>query len=619
MSAELPSRLTPPVTDRDHAHGPEDSAVTLVEYGDYECPYCGQAEFAVKEIQQRTNDQVRMVFRHFPNRSVHPHAKLAAEAAEAAGEQGRFWEMHDLLFQHQDRLEESDFFEYASQLDLDLDQFQAAFRDHKYAGKVRDDFRSGLDSGVRGTPTWFINDLRYDGAWDPESLLEAVRKPMGVRIRALTQEFTRMAASGALMLLIFSALALVWANSSMAESYHAFWDTELGITLGPLELHRSLLEWVNEGLMVIFFFVLGLEIKRELTAGELASPRRAALPLAAALGGMVVPALVYSALNFSDPVAMQGWAIPVATDIAFTLGILTVLGGRVPLSLKVFFTAMAIADDVGGILVIALFYTSDIQVASLAIAAIFFIGLLVLNRWRIFSPIPYAILGIGLWLAFLNSGVHPTIAGVLLAATLPTRSPPNIARLIEQTDTVLNRYDYRESDRIDQALVRALKTILDRMEPPAQRLEHELQPWITYLILPIFALANAGVQLSPAEGVAIMNPISLGIILGLVIGKPLGVGLFAWLATRIGVADRLTDVPWPQFISASFLAGIGFTIALFIAQAAFENPVLLSNAKLGILAGSIVAAAVGWGLLNLTSPKYDTVTESRAEPALATD
>jgi NhaA family Na+:H+ antiporter len=316
---------------------------------------------------------------------------------------------------------------------------------------------------------------------------------------------------------------------------------------------------------------------------------------------------------------MQGLAIPVATDIAFTLGILTLLGGRIPLSLKIFFIAMAIADDVGGILVIALFYTSEINITALFVAALFFAALLILNRWRVFSPLPYSLLGIGLWIAFLNSGVHPTIAGVLLAVTIPTRSPPNVSRLMAQTDTVLNRYEYGETEVREQALVRALKTVLDRMEPPAQRLEHELQPWVTYLILPIFALANAGVPLGGAEGLALMNPVSMGIIFGLVLGKPIGVGAFAWLAARTGLAEKPLDIGWRQFLSASVLAGIGFTISIFIAQAAFDDPRLLSNAKIGILAGSIIAAGIGWGLLYLTSPHYDTVTQAEAEPAPATD
>jgi NhaA family Na+:H+ antiporter len=565
MCAAPIRRLALPVSERDHVRGPRDAGVTIVEYGDYECPYCGRAESQLQEIQDRAINQVRVVYRHFPNRVVHPHARRAAEAAEAASAQGKFWEMHDLLFDNQDRLE----------------------------------------------ATWFLNDIRYDGAWDAESLLEAIRKPLGVRISEIGQEFTRMAASGGLMILIFSLLALFWANSDMAEGYAQLWDMDLGFRLGGFGLSKHLGKWVNDGLMAVFFFVVGLEIKREVTAGKLNTPKKAALPLAAALGGMAMPALIFVAINAGEPATLPGWGIPVATDIAFALGVPTVLQGRIPLSLKVFFTAMAIADDLGAILVLALFYSSDISVASLGAAAVIFLILILLNRWRVFSPIPYAVLGVVLWLAFLQSGVHPTIAGVLLAMAIPTRGPADVPLLLAQTDTVLNRYDYDEDDdeSHEQALAHTLKTILDRIEPPAQRLEHGLQPWTTYLILPTFALANAGILIggSPAD---MLQPVSLGIILGLALGKPVGVSLFTWLATRLGLAELPPDVSWPQFISASALAGIGFTVSLFIAGAGFDDPALLASAKLGILVGSVIAGVVGYTALSLTSPRYDMSTSS---------
>ncbi len=614
MSAEQVPHLTPPVSERDRVRGPAGSPVTIVEFGDYECPYCGRAENSIREIEQRLGDQVRLAWRHFPNRTVHPHARLAAEAAEAAGSQGKFWEMHHLLFSHQDQLEQWDLIEYARQLELDLEQFERDLEQHTYADKVREDFRSGLESGVRGTPTFFINGLRYDGAWDPESLVEAARKPIAARIRELTQEFTRLAASGGLMLLIFTSLALLWANSGFSDGYLSLFEMELGFELGNFHLSEHLLEWINDGLMVIFFFVLGLEIKRELTAGELRNPKRAALPMAAALGGILVPAAIYVLFNLSRPEAVRGWGIPIATDIAFTLGILTVLGSRIPTSLKVFFTAMAIADDVGGILVIALFYSSAMDYTSLVFAALIVVALLVLNRWRVYSPLPYALLGIGLWFALLQSGVHPTLAGVLLAATIPTRSPANLDRLVAQADTVLNRYDYEAQEHREQAVVHGLKTVLDRMEPPAQRLEHAFQPWTTYLILPIFALANAGVILGADAGANLGHPVSLGIISGLVIGKPLGVSFFAWLATRLGWAEMPPEIGWKQFLSASFLAGIGFTISLFITQASFADPQLLSAAKVAILMASVLSAVLGFVLLNLTSPSYDEITAAVDAP-----
>jgi Na+:H+ antiporter, NhaA family len=301
------------------------------------------------------------------------------------------------------------------------------------------------------------------------------------------------------------------------------WRTELGFDLGALHLSEHLLGWVNDGLMVIFFFVAGLEIKREIQTGELASPRKATLPIMGALGGMLVPAVLYSLFNIGDRQAMRGWGIPIATDIAFTLGILTMLGSRAPLSLKVFFTALAIADDIGGILVIVLFYSQGISWLALGIAALFLIILGGLNWARIYNPLPYAILGIGLWLAFLQSGVHPTIAGVLLAIAIPTRRPPNTRPLLAQVKTVIEQFEMASDEEYihEPAIVQTMETILERMQSPAQRLERTLAPWSTYLILPIFALANAGVEINLKATQQLLSPVGLGIILGLVIGKPL--------------------------------------------------------------------------------------------------
>jgi len=584
--------------------------VTVVEYGDYECPYCGRADVAISEIQERTGNQVRLVYRHFPISTAHPHARRAAEAAEAAASQGKFWEMHTLLFQNQNALEDEDLFHYARELDLDMEQFESEFNNRVHADRIKEDFRGGIKSGVNGTPTWYINEMRYDGAWDIESMLDAIQKPMGVKIQLLTQEFTRFAASGGIMLLIFAFLALVWANSSMVNSYLELWETSLSFELGAFTLSEHLLEWVNDGLMVIFFFIVGLEIKREITTGELSSPKKALLPIAAAVGGMVAPALIYIALNSGNPQALKGWGIPMATDIAFTLVILTVLGNRIPLSMKVFFTALAIADDLGAILVIAIFYTSTIHMNGLLLAGVLFIGLVILNRWRVYSPLPYALLGIGLWFGFLESGIHPTIAGVLLAMTIPTRNPARLGFLVAQAETALDQYKSApEQSGRGQALLHSMQTITERMEPPAQRLEHSLEPWISYLILPIFALANAGVSLQADALENAISPVSLGITLGLVLGKPLGISLFSWLAVRSGLAEKPPDISWPQLISSSFLAGIGFTMSLFIANSAFGHTSLLATSKIGILIASILAAVLGWVLLQITSPSYDSVTK----------
>jgi NhaA family Na+:H+ antiporter len=610
-SVGLRPRLTLPIGDRDHRQGPADAPITLVEYGDYECPYCRSVYHAVKELQEQLGDQLQYVYRHLPLTTVHPHAQLAAEAAEAAAAQGRFWDMHAALFEH-DQLNEASLIEYAADLGLDLDQFQRDLAEQRYAGKVDQDFRSGIRSGVNGTPTFFVNGERYDGAWDLESLREAVEKPLGMRVRLLAEVFTAMAASGAIVLLVCTVLALLWANSPWSDSYVQLWETTLAISAGRFSLAEHLLEWVNDGLMVIFFFVVGLEIKREVTVGELASPRRAALPIAGALGGMLLPAALYSAFNAGGPGA-AGWGIPMATDIAFTLALLIVLGRRVPLALRVFFTALAIADDLGAVLVIALFYSSGISWLSLAAGLMVFLALLGLNRARVYAVWPYALLGIALWLAFLQSGVHPTIAGVLLAITIPTRSPPDVRGLLAQTVALLDQVELQSSglsplDGRRQATLQTLETIADRMQSPAQHLERALQPWSTYVILPLFALANAGVAVAGAGSLALLHPISLGILVGLVVGKPLGISLFSWGAVRLGLAEKPGGVGWRQFFSASCLAGIGFTISLFIASAAFEDPSLQATAKLAILLASVLASVIGWLLLSITSPDFRETT-----------
>ena len=612
--------LIQPVTDRDHFQGPVDAAVTLVEYGDYQCPHCRLVYYNIEELQARLGDRMRYVYRHLPIRSAHPYAQLAAEAAEAAGAQGKFWEMHDLLY-GREGLDEAHIYEHAAEINLDLVQFKSDLDHHVFAGRIQEDFENGIRSGVNGTPTLFLNGERYDGAWDLESLLELVEKPLGVRVRLLGQSFARQAAAGGIVLLICTIIALLWRNSPVGESYVQFWETHLTISINGWSLSESMVDWINDGLMVIFFFVVGLEIKRELTTGELASPRKAALPVAAAVGGMLVPAALYLSINAGGP-AESGWGIPMATDIAFTLGILTILGSRVPLPLKIFFTALAIADDLGAIIVIAVFYSSHISWISLGIALLIFVALIGLNRARIYSPLPYMVLGIGLWLAFLESGIHPTIAGVLLAATIPSRSPPNLRSLLAQVVTLLQSFQLPATwrDEVDsrrQAAVSTLEEVTERMQSPAQRIEEVLTPWVTFLILPLFALANAGVAISADSIETLTSPLSLGIITGLVIGKPLGITGFAYLNARLGIGRLPDGVKWTQFLGVSSLAGIGFTMALFISRSAFTDPAMQEVSKLAILAASILAAIIGSALLVVTSPRAEAITSMA--PAAATD
>jgi NhaA family Na+:H+ antiporter len=420
------------------------------------------------------------------------------------------------------------------------------------------------------------------------------RAPSG--LLGTLQRFLQLEAASGVLLLGAALIAFAWANSPWAASYESFWSTSLGVRAGDFELDKPLLSWVNDGLMAVFFFVVGLEIKRELTTGELRDPRRAALPLVCAVGGMLAPALVYAGLN-AGAETLRGWAIPAATDIAFAIGVLALLGPRAPLGLKTFVTALAIADDLGAVVVIALFYTRELDATALVGASAAFALSLTLNRAGVRSPLPYAGVGLVLWFATLKSGVHATVAGVLLALAIPARAAIDEASFAARARELLARFERPREARGD--VVRELARALDARESPLARIEHALTPYTSLVVMPLFALANAGVSLagSSAAG-ALASPVALGVALGLLAGKPLGIGAAAWLALRAGVASLPTGVSWRQLGGAACLAGIGFTMSLFIAGLAFGGASThLDAAKLGILCGSLLSGALGWALL----------------------
>lgn len=431
-----------------------------------------------------------------------------------------------------------------------------------------------------------------------------VERTRAEKLLSPLQEFLQQEASSGILLLASTILALLWANSLWNETYDLFWGNRLTVGYGDYELSKPLLLWINDGLMAVFFFVVGLEIKREILIGELASFRKAILPVAAAVGGMVFPALIYAAFNHNG-VGSLGWGIPMATDIAFALGVLALLGKRVPVSLKVFLTAVAVVDDLGAVLIIAIFYTAEIAWISLGIAAVFLALLVICNILGVRNPLVYSILGIGLWLAFLTSGIHATVAGVLLAMTIPSRARINDKEFVERSRLVLEEFE--RSDEGDEylsstqrAAVQTLEELAEHAETPLQRLEHELHPWVAYAIMPVFALANAGVVLGGDFLSAITNPISLGVIFGLILGKQIGITLFSWLIIKSRLADLPEGVNWRHIYGVSWLAGIGFTMSLFIAGLAFGESSALETAKSGILFASLIAGIAGYFLLRGT-------------------
>ncbi len=438
-------------------------------------------------------------------------------------------------------------------------------------------------------------------AVSPSPLPPASRSTASRLLRPI-QEFMRLEAAGGIVLLACAAIALVWANSPWAEGYFALWQTPVTLGAGPLVIDKPLLLWINDGLMALFFFLIGLEIKREVLTGELSSPKQASLALAGAAGGMIVPAGLYYLLNVGGPGA-AGWGVPMATDIAFALGVLALLGSRAPLALKVFLTALAIVDDLGAVLVIALFYTAEVKVNALAIGGAFLAVMILMNKLGTQRTVIYVLLGFGLWVALLKSGVHATIAGVLAALTIPAQRRIDAPAFLDHAKAAVAEFaqDLRpgstEPSDDQRAAVHTLEVIARNAETPLARMEHHLHGWVAFFIMPVFALANAGVALGGGEG-GLVNPISIGIVAGLFIGKPVGVTLFAWFAVRTGVAALPTGVGWRQVIGVAALCGIGFTMALFIGGLAFADPAMLDSAKVGILAASLLSGLLGWVLLS---------------------
>jgi NhaA family Na+:H+ antiporter len=388
------------------------------------------------------------------------------------------------------------------------------------------------------------------------------------------RDFLKLESAAGILLAIAAALAMVVANSPLVAYYNLLIDLPVQIRVGPLEIAKPLLLWINDGLMAVFFFLVGLELKREVLEGELAKLRVALLPAAGATGGMLVPAAIYVWINWGDPVAIQGWAIPAATDIAFALGILSLLGKRVPVALKVFLVSLAIIDDLGAIVIIAIFYTSDLSVTALLVALACLPLLFFLNRRGVCELAPYLLIGLVMWVSVLKSGVHATLAGVVLALFIPIRNP----------------------QRPEHS--------------PLRQLEHDLHTAVAFGILPLFAFANSGISLAGAGLDYLLHPVPLGISAGLFLGKQVGVFLFSWIAVRAGIADLPAGVRWPHLYGVALLCGVGFTMSLFIGSLAFEqtDATLLFDERLGIIGGSILSGVAGYLVLRATlsrNPRED--------------
>ncbi|MEO8849820.1 MAG: Na+/H+ antiporter NhaA [Casimicrobiaceae bacterium] len=583
---------------RDHFLGPPRAELTLVEYGSYACPYCRVANAEVGKLRDRFGDRMRYVFRQRPITGS-DLARRAADLAETAPDGDTFWRAHVELMTRSQSLVEDDLSNVKAEFALPADPQSLA---HARA-RVDDDIASAQHGGVRVTPTFFINGRRYDGAWDEVALSEAMLGSLGHRVHSAAVDFASWAPATGVLLLVMSVLAVLAVNSPFAAPFIALWQMPLGIRLGDAGLAMPLFGWINDGLLTVFFLVVGLEIKREFTVGRLASWRMAAFPIAAALGGMVVPALVYLAL-IPHGVWQRGWGVPMTTDTAFAVALIVMLGRRVPVELRVFLTAAAIVDDLGSIVVVGLFYSGSLHEGYLLGAAAITGSLLLLNRSGVYRALPYAVLGVALWICVHAGGLHPTLSGVILAAMIPTRPPPNLAALKAQAATILDAEIRHGQEALREGPARpalqALDAIHDRLESPAARTLRAIEPWSSFLVLPLFALANAGVALG---GGAMTDrwPLVAAIALALLVGKPVGLLAGCALAVWLRLAAKPLAYSWRQLCGAAVLAGIGFTMSLFIAGQAFPDAGDFAAAKIAVFSGSVAAAALGLLLLWLPS------------------
>ena len=438
------------------------------------------------------------------------------------------------------------------------------------------------------------SDIADDDVWNVGPSYLASNKPLARLVARPIREFLRVETAGSVLLLLAAAIALIWANSPAASSYDAFWHASISIDLGGFGLEQSLQHWVNDALMVIFFFVVGLEIKYELVSGDLRDPKTAALPIIAAIGGMVVPAGIYLAVTgFGD--AGEGWGIPMATDIAFAIGVIGLLGRRIPSAARLFLLTLAIVDDIGAIIVIAVFYTAELHVTWLALAVGLLVLMIVLQKLRIWSFPVYIVIGVVLWFALFQSGVHATLAGVAIGLITPARAllKEDVARSYARSALADHHMDPDELGR--------MRFLLAESVPVVERLQSTLHPLSAYVALPVFALANAGVDLG-GFGEAVSSPVSLGIIAGLVLGKPLGIVLASFIAVRLGLGRLPDRTTWSMLVGLGSIAGIGFTVSLFIAGLSFPgNEALTEDAKVGILVASAIAALLGLAILHIAT------------------
>ena len=598
----------------DHVRGGNTArgVINVVSYGDLLCPYCRRFRRILLRLRQVFGDRLAYAFRHLPNERAHPGADFAARAAEAAANQGRFWDMHDRIYDTEPPLNEQQIRDIARDLGLDMAQFDRDLDSAEVRERIDRDMADAVRNGVTGTPTLFVDGVRYDGAWDFYSLLDALEKPVAERIQRSARAFASLPASGGLILILAAGVALLWANTPLAPYYHALIGSSFGIGPPGSLLSLTIGEWFSEGLLSVFFLLVGLEIRREMTNGALSNPKAVVLPAVAAIGGVLTPAAIYLSIN--QGATAPGWSVPTATDIAFALGVLALLGDRVQPSLRIFIATFAVIDDILSVLTLAIFYPHNFEAEWLLAASVAVAAMYGLNRARVYAGWPYLIVAAALWFSLHSAGVHGALAGVVLAAFLPTRPAPDAGPLRAQAATALAALETAEKEaRADgrspenevnpvlEWASRNLSAASERLLSPADRIERAVAPWTAYLILPLFAFSATGVSLDVNLASPDAGKILAGVIMGLTFGKPLGVCIAALLAISLRIAVMPANSTLRNFIGAACLCGIGDTVSLLMADQAFPEGPDSAVAKIGVLIGSVLAACLGAAIIGLGS------------------
>lgn len=615
-------RLLQPIDrERDHVRGadrPGGGPAVLI-YGDFLCPYCRRLRQVLLRLRKVLGERLVYVFRHFPNERAHPGSELASCGAEAAGRQGRFWEMHDALYDREPSVDKPALLKIAGSLGLDTRRFELDLEDPQLRRRVEADVADGQRNGVTATPTIFIDGMRYDGAWDFHSLLEALQRPIGARVGRTARAFANLPTSAGLTLLVAAAAAIACANSPLKSFYDRLVNAQIGIGPASGGLTLSIAQWCSEGLLTVFYLILGLELRREMTSGSLSNWRAAFAPLLAGVIGIVAAALVYLTLN--PAVTAAGWSIPADTGIPFTLGILALFGVRAPAELKLFVATYAVGNDLASTLVLAVFYPHAIAVVWLLGAVGALLIMAVFARWRIYAVWPYLLGTLLLWLSLHRAGVSGALSGFAFAAFLPPRPTPNALPLLAQAATALTELEHAERELMDSGpdrrrleqepvwdwATRNLRAASDRLLSPAERVERATEPWSTYVVLPIFAFTAAGISFVADFSAHEAARVFAGIALALAIGKPIGIALTTWAAAkaRLGVVPTADPL---AFVGAAFLCGIADPFAFYMTDQAFHTSAYASAAKLGVLAGSAMAAALGAIALALSRPPVSRVS-----------